>query len=52
MAKHPGAFVYNDAEIGEAHDALQAALDEAGPLVLEAPGTIKALQINITINTD
>jgi hypothetical protein len=34
MAKHPGAFVYNDAGIGKAHDALQAALDEAGPLAL------------------
>lgn len=52
MAKHPGAFVYNDAGIGKAHDALQAALDEAGPLMPEAPGTIKAFQINITINTD
>ncbi len=52
MAKHPGAFVYNDAGIGKAHDALQAAFDEAGPLELEAPGTIQALQINITINTD
>lgn len=40
------------ASVDVTHKALQAALDEAGPLELEAPGTIKAFQINITINTD
>ncbi len=52
MAKHLGTFIYSDAGIGKANDALQAALAEAGPLELEAPGTIHDLQINITINTD
>ncbi len=41
-----------NASIDVTHKALQAALDEAGPLQLDLPGKIQPFKINITINSD
>jgi hypothetical protein len=45
-------MAFTDASTDETHRALQAALDEAGPLHLDLPGKIQPFKINITINTD